>query len=410
MPSSLNLEPVRVLAVILDDKTYPELFKKYGEWASIGGIIWEYVKNPTTDKSLYTKNFALPLSPNIKHLPVENEIVLLVISSDSGVLNDVTSYQYYYLSPTNVWASSHHNATPDQIYSNPGVNTLPSSQKQDYPLVGGTLVRRVNDEGTEIFKTGDPFVENSYIRTLAPYPGDVLIEGRYGNSLRFSSTSKFGLKNNWSNYQAFNAPITILRNGQKIDFKQDPWVNISEDINTDFSSIYLTSNQQIQLTPSSFSTTGYKPNQYTPKSISSYTDPQVILSSNRLVFNSKSDSIILSAAKGILLSTNDSINVDTKLITIRSQEINLGASDARERAIKGDTFIKEMSSFLIALKQVQVALSTAANAGGPVQSLIDVSATFGSAINNLQKALGTKGSPNGDITDSKVLSDIVKLQ
>ena len=410
MPSSLNLEPVRVLAVILDDKTYPELFKKYGEWASIGGIIWEYVKNPTTDKSLYTKNFALPLSPNIKHLPVENEIVLLVISSDSGVLNDVTSYQYYYLSPTNVWASSHHNATPDQIYSNPGVNTLPSSQKQDYPLVGGTLVRRVNDEGTEIFKTGDPFVENSYIRTLAPYPGDVLIEGRYGNSLRFSSTSKFGLKNNWSNYQAFNAPITILRNGQKIDFKQDPWVNISEDINTDFSSIYLTSNQQIQLTPSSFSTAGYKPNQYTPKSISSYTDPQVILSSNRLVFNSKSDSIILSAAKGILLSTNDSINVDTKLITIRSQEINLGASDARERAIKGDTFIKEMSSFLIALKQVQVALSTAANAGGPVQSLIDVSATFGSAINNLQKALGTKGSPNGDITDSKVLSDIVKLQ
>jgi hypothetical protein len=410
MPSSLNLEPVRVLAVILDDKTYPELFKKYGEWASIGGIIWEYVKNPTTDKSLYTKNFALPLFPNIKHIPVENEIVLLVVSSDSGVLNDVTSYQYYYLPPTNVWASSHHNATPDQIYSNPGVNTLPSSQKQDYPLVGGTLVRRVNDEGTEIFKPGDPFVENSYIRTLAPYPGDVLVEGRYGNSLRFSSTSKFGLKNNWSNYQAFNAPITILRNGQKIDFKQDPWINISEDINTDFSSIYLTSNQQIQLIPSSFSTAGYKPNQYTPKSISSYTDPQVILSSNRLVFNSRSDSIILSAAKGILLSTNDSINVDTGLITIRSQEINLGASDAKERAIKGDTFIKEMSSFLIALKQVQVALGTAANAGGPVQSLIDVSATFGSAINNLQTALGTKGSPNGDITNSKVLSDIVKLQ
>jgi len=410
MPSSLNLEPVRVLAVILDDKTYPELFKKYGEWASIGGIVWEYVKNPTTDKSLYTKNFALPLFPNIKHIPVENEIVLLVVSSDSGVLNDVTSYQYYYLPPTNVWASSHHNATPDQIYSNPGVNTLPSSQKQDYPLVGGTLVRRVNDEGTEIFKPGDPFVENSYIRTLAPYPGDVLVEGRYGNSLRFSSTSKFGLKNNWSNYQAFNAPITILRNGQKIDFKQDPWINISEDINTDFSSIYLTSNQQIQLIPSSFSTAGYKPNQYTPKSISSYTDPQVILSSNRLVFNSRSDSIILSAAKGILLSTNDSINVDTGLITIRSQEINLGASDAKERAIKGDTFIKEMSSFLIALKQVQVALSTAANAGGPVQSLIDVSATFGSAINNLQTALGTKGSPNGDITNSKVLSDIVKLQ
>ena len=410
MPSSLNLEPVRVLAVILDDKTYPELFKKYGEWASIGGIIWEYVKNPTTDKSLYTKNFALPLSPNIKHLPVENEIVLLVVSSDSGVLNDVTSYQYYYLSPTNVWASSHHNATPDQIYSNPGVNTLPSSQKQDYPLVGGTLVRRVNDEGTEIFKTGDPFVENSYIRTLAPYPGDVLIEGRYGNSLRFSNTSKFGLKNNWSNYQAFNAPITILRNGQKIDFKQDPWVNISEDINTDFSSIYLTSNQQIPLAPSSFKTTSYRPEQYIPANASSFINPQIILSSGRLFFNSTSDSIILSGAKGILLSSNDSTNIDSPSFTVRSTNITLGSADAKERAIKGDTLVKELNSFLIALKQVQVALSSAANSGGPIQSLIDVSATFSTAISNLQKALGTKNTPNGDITNSSVLSNTVKIQ
>jgi len=410
MPSSLNLEPVRVLAVILDDKTYPDLFRKYGEWASIGGIVWEYVKTSTTDKSLDTKNFALPLFPNIKHFPVDNEIVLLVISSDSGVLNDPTSYQYYYLPPTNVWASSHHNATPDQIYANPGVNTLPGDQKADYPLVGGTLVRRVNDEGTEIFKPGDPFVENKYIRTLAPYPGDVIMEGRYGNSLRFSSTSQFGLKNNWSNYQAFNSPITILRNGQKIDFRQDPWVNVSEDINTDFSSIYLTSNQQIPLTPSSFKTASYRPEQYIPANASSFINPQIILSSGRLFFNSTSDSIILSGAKGILLSSNDSTNIDSPSFTVRSVNITLGSADAKERAIKGDTLVKELNSFLIALKQVQVALSSAANSGGPVQSLIDVSATFGSAINNLQKALGTKNTPNGDITNSSVLSNTVKIQ
>jgi len=97
-------------------------------------------------------------------------------------------------------------------------------------------------------------------------------------------------------------------------------------------------------------------------------------------------------------------------MTIRSQNISLGSGDAKERAVKGDTFVKEFNSFLIALKQVQVALSSAANAGGPVQSLIDVSATFGSAIDNLQKALGSKQSPNGVITNSKVLSDTVKIQ
>ncbi len=410
MATNFNLEPVRVLAVILDDNTYPELFKKYGEWASIGGVVWEYVKNSTIDKSLESKKFALPLLPNIKHIPIENEIVLLVVSSDSNILNDPTSYQYYYLPPTNIWASSHHNATPDQIFTNAATNTIPSPQKADYPIIGGTLVRRINDEGTEIFKSGDPFVENKYIRTLAPYPGDIIIEGRYGNSLRFSSSSEFGLKNNWSNYQTFNSPITILRNGQKLDYRQDPWVNISEDINQDFSSIYLTSDQQIPLIPSSFKTTSYRPDQYTPSSTPNFTKPQIILSSGRLFLNSRVDSIILSSAKSILLSSNESTNIDSPSLTVRSGDVKLGASDAKERVIKGDTFIKELNSFLIALKQVQVALSSAVNAGGPIQSLIDVSVTFGSAIGNLQKALGTKQSPNGNITNSKVLSDTVKIQ
>jgi hypothetical protein len=187
-------------------------------------------------------------------------------------------------------------------------------------------------------------------------------------------------------------------------------VNVSEDINTDFSSIYLTSNQQIPLTPSSFKTASYRPEQYIPANASSFINPQIILSSGRLFFNSTSDSIILSGAKGILLSSNDSTNIDSPSFTVRSVNITLGSADAKERAIKGDTLVKELNSFLIALKQVQVALSSAANSGGPVQSLIDVSATFGSAINNLQKALGTKNTPNGDITNSSVLSNTVKIQ
>jgi len=67
----------------------------------------------------------------------------------------------------------------------------------------------------------------------------MILEGRFGNSIRFGSSNPRG-KNNWSENDSEGDPITIISNGQS----GDKSISI-ENINGDASSIYLTSNQNI---------------------------------------------------------------------------------------------------------------------------------------------------------------------
>jgi hypothetical protein len=80
-----------------------------------------------------------------------------------------------------------------------------------------------------------------------PYMGDVIYEGRWGNSIRFGSTvkSKSQYSNPWSRSGNNGDPITIVRNGQNKlanEFGAEP---ITENIKNDLSSIYLTSTQAL---------------------------------------------------------------------------------------------------------------------------------------------------------------------
>ena len=142
-----------------------------------------------------------------------------------GAVNSVT---YYYFQPVNLWQSNHHNGIPDPILN----STLPPSQQQDYQQVEGGNVRRVTDGGTEI-NLGNTFQERLDVKTLQPYEGDVIYEGRWGNSIRFGSTvTNAKIPNPWSRTGENGDPITIIRNGQHEDGKE-PWVPQNEDINLD---------------------------------------------------------------------------------------------------------------------------------------------------------------------------------
>ena len=88
------------------------------------------------------------------------------------------------------------------------------------------------------------------IKPLLPYEGDYILEGRFGNSIRFGATARsevipISQSNNWSTGTKgeIGDPITIIRNGQSVTLDNQGWVHTLENINTDPSSIYLTSNQ-----------------------------------------------------------------------------------------------------------------------------------------------------------------------
>lgn len=120
---SATIQPARVKLSILDDKTNPELFKKYGEWDSIGCIFFEFLDHPTKN---ILNNIAFPLYPNQSTIPLQNEIVYLIVMPNNGFGNNPKDVSYYYFQPLNIWNSVHHNAVPD-----PNINSsIPESQKQ----------------------------------------------------------------------------------------------------------------------------------------------------------------------------------------------------------------------------------------------------------------------------------------
>lgn len=342
----------RVTDIILNDQ-YPE-FDKYGGPNSIGTIFYELNNFIGGENGI-----AKPFFPQLSAYPLVNEMVLIFKLPNSNIGRNTSEESYYYINMISLWNHPHHNAYPNPVTS----NTLPESQQRDYKQTSAGSVRRVTDEETGIDLNSDinlsqaTFEERNNIHPLLPFAGDIIHQGRWGNSLRFGSTAATAdiQLNGWSSVGDNGDPITIFRNGQPLNSSDEGWKHITEEINQDLSSIYLTSYQSIGLTPSS---TNYRSFKTLPTSISSFTNPQIILNSDRVIINAKTDSVLLSAQKSISLSTNESVNINTKTLSIDAGRINLGSKDAPESVVRGDTLFFQLNGICDALTSMLEILST----------------------------------------------------
>jgi len=323
----------RVISIVLDE-THPR-FKEFGEWNGLGTIEFDLINVPTPPNQLYS--IARPLDPSVKSLPLINEIVYILALPNTGIGEFASTKTNYYINTVGIWNHPHHNAFPQNS------NILPSSQQKDYVQTELGSVRRVTDQSTEIF-LGRTFVERANIHPLLPFEGDKIIEGRWGNSIRFGSTVKNTL-NTWSSIGTNGDPITILRNGQG-NQTDEGWIPTIEDINNDDSSIYLTSTQKIPLESSSTNEYfSYKNNP--PVKPNEYTGRQIILNSGRLVFNTTQDHLLLSSQKSINLNAVESINFDTTgPVTLQAGEVYLGSKSATEPVLLGQSTINLLQTLL----------------------------------------------------------------
>ena len=235
----------RVNDILLSTETKTEnFFNDAGGWAGLGSIKFTQI-GTTTDNDNPSLLIAKPLFTNISQYPILEEIVMILQAPSNGLNTDPQAKTYYYLTTIGLWNSVHHNIFPDIPNFNKKVNKKNNNSTQQVEE-GNTTSTSPN---TEVLNFGNSFKEKSNIRNLLPEEGDILVEGRWGQSIRFSSTTTKKLPtNSWSAQGELGSPITIIRNGQSKEKNTSaPWVPIYEDINNDGSSIYMSSGQDVPL-------------------------------------------------------------------------------------------------------------------------------------------------------------------
>ena len=297
---------------------------------------------------------AVPLNMNIQRIPLVNETVLLLYapSSDTTITN--TRYKIYYLDIVCLQTNISHNTIP--IYGEqPKLSSTQGDSEEYERTESGTTT---ND--SEPDPIDENFQQNSNTKPLQPYVGDTLYLGRFGQSIRFSSTQKnndlFTKAPNWSEG---TGPITIIRNSKQVTDTGKVNDFVTEDLINDDSVIVLSSDQKLAFEEASKVSTSLDSKGITGWRDSAFGESsQILLSSRRLIFNSSQNEIIAFAKSGIALSTETSITIDAQDdISLNANRVEIG-TDADEQMLLGNAFQSWMEQFIDALSLLTVITPT----------------------------------------------------
>ena len=351
----------KVYAIMLNPTSVPKkVWEENGGWGGLGTILYQEYREDIevplvdlTDEFISTLNTALPFYPNQKYFPLPGEIVLLMDlpSAPSPITNKTN--ETYYQSPINAWNS---------------------------PQFNGLFL----DEDKSILY--DSFIENSDFRGLQTFEGDYILEGRFGNSIRFGSTNKVGNidLSPWSTnpVELASNPIVLLSN--KHNFKlPDSELNV-ENINLDGSSIYLTSDQSIPLNIGNIALSSIT----NPINVADYTSPQVIINADRTIISSKSDEILMFGKTGIELYSQGPLYMQSANVglTMQDNQIYLGPFSNNSTSPQPLILGLQLQEWL---SDLTVALSSFASIIGPTFSTPEgtILQTVNDAATSLQNSL-----------------------
>jgi len=191
---------------------------------------------------------ALPILGSQK-LPLKHELVNIETGPSPDIYPDIggsNAFNYvYYGDVIPVHGNAVHNALPSPKDL---ASTTPTSE--DAVLASNGTQNQSQPKEIILDDTGN-FKPKDDVKNLQPFAGDVILQGRAGQTCRLGTTNKEGA-NNWSDGDTFGDGLMIWRVGQS---KDQQGSTVVEDINGDDSSIYMLSNQKlnnIKLTSTNF--------------------------------------------------------------------------------------------------------------------------------------------------------------
>ena len=269
-----EIEPAIVTEVYLEPKDLPFL-NGVTDYSKYGTIKARFLYSQSDDDEI--SEFIKPLSPHVVVYPVVGEVVN--VASHGG--------QMFYYSPLNLRNNVNMNRT-----------------------------NGVTPDGAVKLNI------TKYNRTLASKKGDININGRFGQGIKFSSNE---------DYRFPTIKITNLQNNDRRKYVDDYFPHI-QNINLDGSTILISSgvlkNENDILIPAADSSW------WPVKWKTSIKGNVIMLNSDSLVFNAKGSDgdIHLFASRNISLSTNYSITLEAGETGV----INLGDADTNNPILKGN--------------------------------------------------------------------------
>ena len=356
-----ELEPAEVVDIILDD-THPE----FNDFRDIGKVKVRLVISER-DKDLDALSYAKPMDPNIKSYPLITEVVIIV---------DYLGERYW-TQRMNVFNNLNENSYPDVSTSTFRREEDSSAKASEYETISSTGNPNQQEDVREA-SLGQVF-EKQDIKPLRPFEGDVIIEGRFGHSLRFSSNQETG------------QPNFKLKIGQPPDLPEAKIAIIEENINDDPNSLWITTDETVPFLPATANASVHL--QFYNDKPSEFGGNQIFMNSDRIVLNSKVNETMIFSKKAINLVSEGVVTIDsvndiwtntTTKTVFNSPEIYLGAEDADESVVLGNTMIDWLQRLIDAIN-----LMTHPTGTGPSGPPINAAA-FTSLAQELENLLSVR--------------------
>ena len=340
-----ELEATEVIDVIFDEADLPLEADGTPTYSLVGAIKGRMV-NSQHKQPESRLGWIQPMDANIKQYPLIGEYV--IVGRYLG--------RYYYAQTINMLGSPNSNSYPGYSGDKASLtdNTIRRHAHNRSVEVGAT--KTPNKAASGEFTVGDPFVPNPLIRQLQPSFGDVIFNGRLGQSIRFGSNPDTLEPNILIRAGQLTDAEAFGKTADVDDLKNNANKPVTEDINADGSSLWITSDQEVPLEVAIES-------DLTP----TIDGKQIILNSDRLLFNAKNGGDIF------CYSANDINFIATTQIVVESPKILLGNVEATEPVVKGQVLV----DLLLELIGILDGIHTVPTPAGPIPKLNVAQTTTG---------------------------------
>ena len=289
-----ELEAAEVIECWLDEEDLPLVGETdEPDWSKYGWIAARMsVSNSGIDDIVNIR----PLDTNIKEYPYPGEHV--IIASYYG--------QKYYTQKLN-------------LNNSVNLNSFPGLSK-------------VYDIWTqEVYKDNLPMIGWPRVKQLKAEEGDIIFNGRFGQSIRFGSNVKEIIDKNQNllpDTGIPQSPNVIIRAGQGVE-ESNANRPVNEEINLDGSSVWMTTDQKVDIKLDNSHSTFI----WADKGSEGFGGNRITINSDGLIFNSKKNNILMSSMGFIGLTANTEIGLEVPNDTGR---VLLGDGLADQPVLGGD--------------------------------------------------------------------------